>query len=397
MKFITQKYTQNDQEFYSIVMPFKEVNRISEVLVYGKTEYGYQRKPEKKHYLGIRNSLIQDGESLPTSIILSGNKDEVSNYLTPLSIDGHKNSNLFEFDSEQIKDKIFRIVDGQHRIYGLDEASQENPKFLDFPLNVIIVVTEDDMRYKEVVLFRDINSKAKKLKTDLTLLAMYNYELIRQQKLSNEDDLIKHLLVRTVHFLNENDESVWNSAIQFDIHEQPVQGIIGVAAMTNSVRPLVKKYISAQWGDVRGDLTYSKDIIELLNTHAQILSQIISEAWSYVESKWTGCFESTGTLFKGEPRYNKSYYIQKTTGTNAIHSILEENINFKKIGENDLFESYAMVINNSPLETDDWAVGGRLSGLTSKSGFSKAKRIIEIGFEKYEQEQAEKRREKEGK
>lgn len=393
MKFIMQKYQQNGQEFYSAVMPFKEVDRISEVLVYAESEYGYQRKPDYKHYQSIKNSLLNNKESLPTSIILSVDKNEVQQYLAPLSVDGYQSTDLYEFNSTDISGEVFRIVDGQHRIYGLREASKEDESFLNFPLNVIIVITNENERVKEVVLFRDINSKAKKLKTDLTLLAMYNYELINQQKLTNDTDLMKHLLIRTVYYLNEDEENVWKNAIQFDIHEQPVQGIIGVAAITNSLKTVVKKYIEANSFDLSSNIySHSNDVISILNNHAQIISRILTEAWGMVEHKWPECFGALEKQFQGEPRYNKAYYIQKTTGANAIHSILEENIHFSGQSNFEMLNSFYKVIEKSPLESEDWAVGGKLSGLTSKSGFSRAKRIIEIGFEEYQQEQDEKRR-----
>ncbi|MFA1643620.1 DGQHR domain-containing protein [Chryseomicrobium imtechense] len=393
MKIIMQKYQQNGQEFYSAVMPFQEIDRVSEVLVYAESEYGYQRMPDPKHYQSIKNSLLNNKDSLPTSIILSVDKHEFNKYISPLSLDGYQNPDLYEFDTTDITNEIFRIVDGQHRIYGLREASEQDSAFLMFPLNVIIVITDEHERVKEVVIFRDINSKAKKLKTDLTLLAMYNYELINQQKLTNHTDLMKHLLIRTAHYLNENNKSVWKNAIQFDIHEQPVQGIIGVAAITNSLKPLIKKYIESKSFDLSSDIySHSNDVISLLNSHALTLSDIIIEAWERVKQKWPKCFGDVEKQFLGEPRYNKAYYIQKTTGANAIHSILEENIDFSAQPNFEMLKDFYSVIGKSPLEHEDWAVGGKLSGLTSKSGFTKTKRIIEIGFENYQLEQEKKRK-----
>lgn len=396
MRIITQKYYQNDQVFYSAVIPFSEVYRTSKVLVYGDSEYGYQRAPIKRHYQNIKKSILSKKDSLPTSIILSINTTDISEYLKPVSLKGsedskneNEDSKLYELNLTEIPNGTFRIVDGQHRLEGLSEASEQDGSFNNFLLNVIIIAIDENERYKEILLFRDINSKAKKLKTDLTLLAMYNYELINKQKINSDEDMINHLLIRTVYFLNEKHNSVWKEAVQFDIHEQPIQGIIGVAAMTSSLESLIKKYIE----NCSDNLTLndsSEVLIKNLNENAEKISEILISAWNRVERKWSKCFESKDKLLTGEPRYKKSYYLQKTTGVNAIHAILEENIVFS---QNDIMlNKFFDVIDNSSVEDDDWYVGGKMSGLTSKSGFSKAKKIIEIGFVNYEKEQEDKRK-----
>ena len=171
MKVIVQKYNQNDQEFYSLVLPFETINKLSEVLIYGESSYGYQRKLDEKHYQKIKKSLIEDQGTLPTSVILGVNKKDFEDLLTEREVDGLK---FFVIDTEEFSkvngddSKLFRIIDGQHRIAGLKLASSASNTLNNFPLNVIIVVTEEEERVKEVVLFRDINSKSKKLKIKQT-------------------------------------------------------------------------------------------------------------------------------------------------------------------------------------------------------------------------------------
>jgi len=379
MKKIAQRYVQNNQEFYSMVLPFKDVFDRSEVLVYGDdNKFGYQRPLDVRHSKNIKKSIIEEKDSLPTSIILSVNKNEFEQYTKELSLEGFNSSDLVEVNLPSASDsKLFRIVDGQHRIYGLKEAAETDSYFENFPLNVIILTTEEEERVNEVIIFRDINSKAKKLRTDLTLLAIYNYELIQKKGLNNETDLLKHLLIRTVHLLNESKGTVWFKAVQFDIHQKPVSGVIGVAAMVNSLKNFVSKYIEYKQINFSSiNQQTHEETIKSLNGIADDISEIINEAWEVVRFKWKSCFLETEEGLNAEV-FNKKYYLQKTTGANAIHTILEKEISYS----DDLFDltPFENIINNSPLQTDDWAVGGILSGLTSQSGFKTAENLIRFG------------------
>lgn len=395
MKAIVQQYFQNEQEFYSMVLPFEEIDKISDVLIYGDHDYGYQRRLDKKHYQGIQKSLTDNKGTLPTSIIVGVNKDDFSKYLKVELVEGVGEILIFDSENVEIEQDekpktIFRIVDGQHRIAGLKQASIENEKFRKFPLNVIVVVTNEEERVKEVVFFRDINSKAKKLKMDLTLLAMYNYELLMKKKLVDENDIVKHLLIRIAHHINKSD-GVWTEAIQFDIHSKNLTGVIGVAAFINSIHSFVKKYVSENYINIsRFDANDQGVAIKELDEISQDIADILIEAWKIVEGKWTQCFENKEFTLSGHPRYKKDYYIQKTTGVNAIHQILTENIDFKLKGIEDQLNAFSEIIDKSPLSVSQWKSGGILSGLTSKSGFAKAQRIIEIGFEKFQKEIEEK-------
>src|SRR4051812_8113416 len=98
-------------------MPFKCIDSFSQVLVYDVDPGGYQRKPESKHYNKIRDYILKESKSfiLPTSIVL-GMDDDILNKVV-------KNDQLVLDDSVNV-DPIFRIVDGQHRIYGMREAAQ---------------------------------------------------------------------------------------------------------------------------------------------------------------------------------------------------------------------------------------------------------------------------------
>lgn len=416
MKVLVQKYKQNDQIFYSMVLPFSKLDACSEVLIYGKNEYGYQRDIDSRHTNNIKSAILKQRESLPTSIILSVDDEKLTPLLRP--IPEFSNTVTEYFELELSDSKIFRIVDGQHRLKGLKEAVEEREKdvitdkdlksiiksksenekksiveeneknkkllndILEFPLNVIVFPVKPQERVKEVIVFRDINSKAKKLRTDLTLLAIYNYELLEKRELTSETDLLKHLIIKTTQLLNDNEKSVWYNAIQFDIHEKPVKGVIGVAPMVNSLRGIVKMYIDFK--EIKLDDFSSlsgKEKIKKLDKTAKEIEQMVSDAWDEVLFKWPDCFLSDFATKISKHRYSKDYYIQKTAGVHAIHMILREK--FTVLNKNDfLLDDFKNTIHSSPLKSSHWKTGDIFAGLTSQSGFKVAVDLIKSGPQK---------------
>ncbi|CEQ26107.1 DGQHR domain-containing protein [Paraclostridium sordellii] len=358
-------YEQNGQKYISLILPFKVINDISQVLVYGKDKYGYQRELSEKHYRDIKNSLINDNIILPTSIILSVNREDIIDKIDKTNLDNIIRLNL------DINKKIFRIVDGQHRLKGLEEASKIKEELNEFPLNVIIIITEQNSRMIEVETFSDINSKAKKVQTDLTILAKYNYEILGEKEI---DNINEHLCIKVAYNLNEKiNDSVWKNAIKFNINSESNYGIIDVNAFKNSISPLVKTIV-----DIEGLHCNPKDL-KNVDYVAEKIADIINKAWNIISQRWSMCFKEDiekdydGNFIK--IYFNSRYYIQKTTGANVLSMILNDVLQNKgTIGEG--LEEFKYILYNSNVKSEDWLKGKKFSGLTSNSGFKKAKNYI---------------------
>jgi DGQHR domain-containing protein len=378
MNYLAYRYVQQDQEFLSLVLPFYVIRENSKVLVYGEDIYGYQRLEDRKHYLKIKKELMdtENPALLPTSIILSANKNEIYNTIEELT--GF--NDVVQID---IRSEIqFRIVDGQHRIKGLEEAAESDSSFNEYKLNVIILLTEEDKRAIEIDVFRDINSKAKKIKTDLTQLARHNYRLLGQKEINDHREFIEHLSIKTAYYLNEDKDinsKVWSHGIKFDIHTNRSAGVIGVSAFISSIEKIVKRYIKSNIGQIDVSEFSNKEIIDFANSHSFELAKFIDNIWGIVKEKWEDCFvEQTTNDFDKlvKTYYNSGYYIQKTTGVNAIHEILFSCLGEENFDEQVAVTSFKTIIDESKVQTNDWITGGKFSGLTSKSGFNKAKNII---------------------
>ena len=352
-------YKQNSQEYISLVLPFKIINDISKVLIYGKDKYGYQRELASSHYNQIKKNILSEEILLPTSIILSVNKEDIQEDIKEIG------NGLIELNIHP-NNKIFRIVDGQHRLKGLEEAAKENDKINDFMLHVIILLTDRKSRIVEVDTFININSKAKKIKTDLTLLAKYNYEILGEKEI---DDVFEHICVKVAYQLHEKiKQSVWKNAIKFE----KSKGIIEVNAFKKSITPLVKTIIDKE------DLNVTKDI-DIIDDVSSQIAKIINREWQIIKNRWEACFEEKIERDLEDEfsltYYNNKYYIQKTTGVNALNMIFNETLqNADTVDE--AFEKFKDILQNSLIKSDDWLVGKKFSGLTSGSGFKKAKKFI---------------------
>ncbi len=380
MNINTIKFNQNTQAYLSFVIPFKILEQISKVLVYQKDSNGYQRQPNDLHINRIKKFILDDINEfkLPTSIILGVDSKEVKSIL----IDGSENTTM---NLENINNKPFRIVDGQHRILGMkraiDSLKDENKiKILeDYPFNVVAVVTDENNRSVELDIFIDINSKGKKVSTDLAELARYNYRIKEKSIVNNLANISEHIAMKASQLLREDKGSVWNYAIKFDIHSQSNIGIIGVSAFRKSITGLIQKYLAKKNG--YGLLELDDDnLIEACNEHANIIKNFISKCWNEsVRTKWSGCFienlkqndfENIVKVY-----FTKDYYIQKPLGVKSINKLIELAI-AETENLDEAYDLFNKKIESSNVTSQTWKIGGIFSGLNSEGGFKKIREMI---------------------
>lgn len=375
MNFIGHLIKQGRQEILITTLDLRTINENSKVLVYGQDPYGYQRPIDSNHSLKIKDKALkmikkekeiiseldkkneEEPEVIfPNSIILGINREDIADNIK--SFGGY--SNLVEVDLSE-SEILFRIIDGQHRINGLAMAAYEEKELWDLQLNVTILLVPSNRRVIELDVFEDINSTAKRLKMDLILLARQQYVLLGERELTDKSEVETYLAIKTSHYLNETiEKSVWKDAIKFEKAINNQIGIIGIAPFSKVIKPLVKKELNLEYN-------YT---LEELDEIANRLAIYINEAWEIVRLKWKDCFNEN-IIYVNEEKYkvlyDSNYYLQKTTGVNAITKILEEN---KDI------EVFRDIINKSNLTAKDWIKGGRMAGLTSGSGFKKAIQYI---------------------
>ncbi|MDQ1002691.1 DGQHR domain-containing protein [Neobacillus niacini] len=364
MHLIAHLSVQGNQKILNTTLNLRTIYQNSETLIYGENPYGYQRPLDIKHTNNIAEKALTiiEGEAIfPTSIILGIDEDTVKDKIEKIHLDhGISPHELVEvYLAEGLVN--FRIIDGQHRIAGLAKAAEIDHLLWELPLNTTILVIPNNKRVIELDVFEDINSTAKKLKTDLVLLARQQYVLLGERDLEGKDELETYIAIKASYLLNEKmDKSVWKNAIKFEKGINNQVGIIGIAPFSKAIIPLVRKALT-------GITDYR---LEILDSLAQKLAEDINNAWEIVKSKWDDCFGKEFIYINDEEyeiMYKSNYYIQKTTGVNAITKILYEVDNI---------DIFARVILESKLTSNDWIKGGKMAGLTSGSGFKKAIELI---------------------
>lgn len=369
------KYKQQGQDFFSLILPLKIISQISTVLEYGKSEYGYQRAVNPKHLKEIKRSIDNflskpvDNLSLvsPTSIILGINRSDYEK----LNITEIEDILKIELTGA---DNFFRIIDGQHRIEAF--KSMNDSRLDDYLFNVIVLVVEDKKRIIEVKTFSDINSKAKPLKMDLTILAEYNYEILEQ---ANNLEFEKHLAIKIAYYLNDisDGSNIWLNGIKFDVNATKSLGIIGFKTFYESIKPICKKYIVAN--NLNFENKNYDNKIKLIDQEAKkIAEQLILPYWNLISLKWEECFYKNFIFYNNEDYtifYDTNYYIQSTMGVKALHLLLKESLDNNNNDFALTLKNLKHVLGNSNIKSYDWKKGGRFSGLSSEAGF---KKIIEL-------------------
>jgi DGQHR domain-containing protein len=376
------EYKQNSQNYLSVILPHEIIDSNSEVLVYGKNAGGYQREPEPSHYNKIKDYILNKNDFiLPTSIVLAVDENEISKF-----INKENSSSFLELENRSANKKLFRIVDGQHRIIAMREAIKLKPELSKFLFDVVILITKHNKRSIEMEVFYDINSKGKRLKVDLIELARFNYRIL--EKTFKEREINEHVSIQTAYYLNENiKDSVWNNAIKFGIHDDHILGVIGVNAFRESITTVVDVFLKE---DEKGKFKtlLGEDLVKYTRESAEKIADFIHKAWNNtIKKKWEFCFKDGVVeldLFY-EPKkvfYNHKYYIQRTMGAKAINSILGSIVNKKIDGKfiglsETALSTFDQLIKNTNITSDDWVVGGTFSGYSSESGFKKVTQFIE--------------------
>lgn len=375
MKYLILQFKQNNNKLFSTVLPFGVIYPKSQVLVYGEDEGGYQRVPEPNHFNKIKKYAKEDRNFIfPTSIILGIDEDKFKDVLFT-----DNDRSFLNFD--QLSDsKLFRVIDGQHRLRGLFELSKENDEINYLKLSVVVLITPQNKRSIEMKIFNTINSKSKRIKVDLIELAQFDYRILEGKiELSQTNS---HISIQIAKLLNEStkENNKWLNAIKFGIHDNDKIGIIGVNAFKESIKSIVDSYLQNHEG-------YKKlngiELIDFTRNASKEIANFLLKAWEVVYEKWTSCFnEITQDVDSFDEirqfYYNTDFYIQKTLGTTAINRFLSRIIakNERRF-DNDTLDHFKSIIERSEILSSDWKLGGLFSGYSSESAFNKVSKMIE--------------------
>ena len=223
------------------------------------TRKGYQRPPQELRINELANDLRKGRVDLPTAVLLNIRNRNAAEAVQrgALNID-----TLAELSRRETK---FFVVDGQHRILALDRLIAEDPdgKWNEYliPFVCLLGATED----QEMEQFHVVNSKAKSVRTDLSLMLL-------RQRADKHPEVFEQLAERgkewqvkgqrLVERLVDN-SNIWRGRIRMAAMDKGATTIPS-ASMVNSLKPLLQspffgglniesqqKVLDAYWGGIR--------------------------------------------------------------------------------------------------------------------------------------------------
>lgn len=331
---------------------------------------GYQRPPIPTHYRDIAKYLVNNSESIfmPAAIIAAVDPKQI-----------HLSDHHLEIEGKM------RIVDGQHRLKGFEYAIYTEKKNnyntddkkltqlnnFEFPIILMVIDEQTTEKLNEVVAFIDINSKGKKVVTDLAINLRNEMSDKTLDYLEEENKLLEKVATETtLHLSNdkENIGTVWFNAIKTSSNDKGK--IISINSFNKSLFPIIKHCIpDTQFYQSPEDVSVLIDSVQ----------KFIASAWEEIHDTWTESFNE-------DKSFNKAFNIQKGIGVHALHLILADCISEYKSTDRSLSDTltfalgkFRMILDATPVNTEDWNSGGKFSGYNSASGFKKVKNYILSG------------------
>ena len=257
---------------------------------------GYQRPPVDRRLRDVAKYVTEEYGILPTSVLLGTRSDdrEPIEFVAREDSDGTGEWGLLTVPDAA---KLW-LVDGQHRYFGVNHAYERGGlEALDsYPFPVTIMANVD--RYMEMVHFNLINTRQRKMPTDIVdrhLVLRQEHEglkMIASGK-RGEKEYLQATATRIVDLLNE-EPGPWYHQIAIPGVPGRDQGLLRQHALVASLEPVMKD----SW--VRAQRPLEDHVVKLITNY-----------WGALSDTWPEAF--------AEPQV---YRIQATVGVYSMHLVL---------------------------------------------------------------------------
>ncbi len=332
MRIKAVPFNQHGTTMYSAVMSAKNLVDQYKVDVWHPTnENGYQRaiSPTRAKQFG---RYVASGEISAPAILANVRKE---------------NEDKIIFDKGFLEipdDVIIWLVDGQHRVAGLEDlilSAGEKYENLEFP--VIVMVGQDV--YEEAKEFVVINNSQKRVRTDLG-----ERFLQKRAKIEGTEKLLQKGIrniewiptaIDVVDILNKDPQGIWHGKIRLP-NEPKGTTIVSQKAFSDSLKPLLKE-----------DGRY-------FGSSAGTVSSILKNYWDAIQQVFHEPFENP-----------EGYVLMKTTGVVTLHGVLPRIV--QAIGNDEPKTSeFVKILERIPILNDAarWSSpNGEYSRMTGQKGF----------------------------
>jgi len=315
------------------------------------TKQGYQRAPNEKHYTRIGNFLREEIDPLlPTSALLAAREDEYG----VLEFVAYDNAYPDIGNIVIHKPRLLYIVDYQHRWRGIKDAVERLKcgNLLDFQVPVIIMA--DVSRYEEIRQFYLINSKQKRVNTDLGLALLQTMApQASERELMNfvgPGNKYRIRATRLTFKIAGKTQGPWAGKIT-DPNMIPTDNqVVSIKSFVDSLQPVLS----------RTSPVYMKTDDEVI--------QIILDYWSGVEKLMPNAFASP-----------KDYAVQATVGVFVMHRVARKVLR-DCVQQNDVSSTkVAQLLEKARTQYMNegfWKAGGPTKPYSSGSGVKELAQMI---------------------
>ena len=283
-----------DVNLYVTALPLKDLlGRFQSDMYEAANPRGYQRPVTRSRLRQLSDYMRSEEGMLPTSILLCIREPHRAQFEPASGVNGNGESGLLTIGAEV----PLWVVDGQHRLFGLERAlKKDKAKWLgDYALPVVIVEGID--AYEEMRYFHVINTRHKGVPTDIVdrhLLTMRDSEGPALIEREGERNYQRARATKLTDLLNADPESPWRGMIRMPGERLRADHMMRQHSMVSSLDPVVNdSFVKRLSDDEAGKL--------LLNY------------WKAARERWTSAFE--------EPR---EYVIQKPLGAGALHQLFPD-------------------------------------------------------------------------
>ncbi len=251
------------------------------------------------------------------------------------------------FDGEYLnvpETSVLWVVDGQHRLKGLEDAIESGfVNIRDFELPIIVTLFKE--RYEEAKQFAIINRTQKGIRSDLA-------ERFLQKAVKNEGKqsiynqaeagVINEILrgydwkpkaIEITDWLNDNDISIWNNRIRLP-NEPKGEATVSQKTFMDSLEPILKdNYFSLK----------SSETIE----------QVLNNYWSAIKEIWPEPFSDPA-----------SYVLLKLTGVMSMHKLFPSIVAYctdregKRYLTKERLASVLKFLKNANIDSTYWTSNG---------------------------------------
>lgn len=283
-----------DVNLYVTALPVKDLlGRYTSDTYRSDNPSGYQRQVTPSRVRQMSTYLRAEEGMLPTSIVLCIRQPHRAQFEPVGTETGGGESGLLTISP----DVRLWVVDGQHRLSGLERAlKKDKAKWVgDYPLPVVIVEGID--QYEEMRYFHVINTRHKGVPTDVVdrhLLSMREAEGVGLIEREGEKGYQRARATKLTDVLNNDPASPWRGMIRMPGEPLRPEHTMRQHSMVSSLDPVVNDGLIRRVTDEEA-------------------AKLLLNYWNAAKALWGSAFE--------EPR---EYVIQKSLGAGALHQIFSD-------------------------------------------------------------------------